>query len=151
MNVTSVTAAIADLNIAGVTVLDIGGIPEAPVARDLPLLFPSPTDMFTAPAVRYTTAGDAPGNQAQVQTWQINYTLLYAEAGEGRKLADVMPGLVAAIVATINAVQTNKTLYADADIKRIAPVGSPSPAVIVGPAGKSYHGATLTWEVVQYA
>lgn len=98
LNVRAVTTAIAALNVAGVSITDLDGIPAQVFPRQCPILFPDPESFF----------GTAMAEEgALVDFWlatrQFNYRLLYAAVGQDREPGVHYVGFAAVVDALLTA------------------------------------------------
>lgn len=142
----TVMNSIAALTVSGVTIKDVDEIPERVNARDCPILFPWPAGLITNLAVERVSFGSA--TQARkTNTYNITYRYLHSPMEMERGLFVTMPALVANLDLILSAIVDNDVLTGLLDL-------DPSGGISIGPiqdaAGNTFHGAELTFAVMNF-
>lgn len=144
LHVADVAAAIAALDIDGVTVYDLDQMPQAVDERACPALGPSASDpsfLTEWEARRLTTQG----NWQNVYT--LNYSLFQAKVAKGRGLFEQYPAMVAKAAAVVEAFQ--RITRVDG-CKHIAVAGMPAFGPVFDASGQQFHGCTVSLRVHEY-
>jgi hypothetical protein len=144
MSAQSLDTAIAGLNITGLTIKGLTGIPQEVNDRDCPLLFPSPSNWLGQ-------GSSTPGNFDNVIAGRVQYehnltyVLAYAQGGTGRGLSDHYNGM-----ATLTQSLVTKLIRIDIDAMSIRRVTVSSFGQLTDPAGKMFYGCNLVITALEY-
>lgn len=136
VNPLAVSASIASLSITGVTVKDVGAIPES-VSTLVPIIIPRPNEFITSIEAVNQSFGSM-GNQAQDFMYTLNYIFLYAPVGSGESAFTPYDDMLAKLIVVVNVILNNDVVsgLVDIQLESITGIGS-----IDDPAGNSYWGA----------
>jgi hypothetical protein len=141
LSASTIATAVAALSISGVTVKDVTAIPESVVARDCPILFPSP-DGWVLGGNGEPDNGPTTFGTASTRLWTFNrtyrYVYLHEQVGATRGLKDVissMAGKADLILAGFTTLDIS-----DVDVQRVA-IGEFG--VLEAPDGKAFFGCTI--------
>lgn len=90
LSATTITAAIADLVISGVTVLDVSEIPSTVTVRDCPVLFPMPGNWLGSGSGTpdEETSFGTPSSRYWKSHRVFTYVFIYAPVGTGRAISE---------------------------------------------------------------
>jgi hypothetical protein len=144
LHLVNVAAAIAALDIDGVTIYDLDQMPQAVDERACPVLGPSShepaylTDWQTA---RISLQGN------HTHTYTLNYKLFQAKIGKDRGLFAQYPVMAANAAAVADAF--NALVRVDG-CKRIELAGMPAFGNITDASGQQFHGATISLRVTEF-
>jgi hypothetical protein len=144
LHVADVAAAIAALDIDGVTIYDLDQMPQAVDERACPVLGPSshePAYLTDWTARRITTQGN------YEMSYVLNYKLFQAKIGKDRGLFAQYPVMVDNAAAVLNAFLA---LTAVNGCKRLEITSLPQFGNIVDASGQQFHGATLSLRVTEF-
>jgi hypothetical protein len=144
LRLADVAAAVAALDIDGVTVFDLDDMPQAVDPRTCPLLAPSASDpaFLTDWETRRLTL------QGNVQnSYTLNYTLFQAKVGTDRGLFAQYPAMVATAQTVVDAF--NGLSKVDG-CKFIQLAGMPQFGPVFDASGQQFHGATLSLRVTEF-
>jgi hypothetical protein len=134
----AITAAIAALNIAGMTTKDVADIPDQVQVRDCPIFFPQPNGLLdgsnSEPSNGPATFG-TPSTRFWIFSNTFTYVYLHAAAGTSRSISDHNPGMMQAADAIRTALVTIDLPYVDVQSIRTDRFG-----VIKDPSDKSFLG-----------
>jgi hypothetical protein len=136
LNSAGITAAIAALNISGVTIKDVTAIPQQVTNRDCPILFPFPNDWISGgkAAADETTFGTP-----STRLWHVHrtftYLYLHSAVGAGRELSDYYSGAVTKLENITSAITTLDV--SGVDVETIAHTGI---GVLQDAAGNKFTG-----------
>jgi hypothetical protein len=145
LHIESVITAIAALSVSGVTVCDLGDIPESPAPRTT-YLIPSPSEPSFVAEFEITRQSFGMSTAATDATYTLNYKYLYAPAGSERGLSKIYPGMVGKAVDIIEAILSLTGLNGSVTWK--PKLGEFF--IISDPAGISWHGCLITIEIQEF-
>ena len=111
-----VANSISGLSVSGVTIKDIGGIPEEVSNRICPVMFPDPDNFVTGVTVTPQSYGAGTVGKNDVR-YTLNYIFLYQPIGSGRYIAKSIVGLVGKAVLILNAFIANDALVGSVDLE----------------------------------
>jgi len=115
--IATISDAITDLSVTGLTIKDIDEIPQAVINRDCPLLVPNPDNYVS----RFLVAPDSFGvgsSRKWTASYTLNYLLLYAAAGSGRTtVLEKYSGMVTAAFAFFDALLASSALTGTVDFE----------------------------------
>jgi hypothetical protein len=141
---TALFTAISNLQVSGLTILDVTEIPEEAIALG-PVLIPNPYGLITGSSCTHDGFGPV---------WTVVFTLQYAllsdPVGAGRGLASVVSRAMALAFRfedAVLAIHTDPAFSFIDDIK-IPNIGTFGP--IQDPTGHQYYGANIEIEVTLY-
>ena len=143
LHIADVAAAIAALDIDGVTVYDLSAMPQAVDERALPALGPSVDRAFLSDWTgrRITTQGNVE------MTYTLNYTLYQAKIGKGRGLFEQYP----VMVATAQAIADRFNSLSRVDgCKRLELAAYPAFGKVMDASGQEFHGAIISLRVTEF-
>jgi len=144
--IATISSAITDLSVTGLTIKDIDEIPQAVINRDCPLLVPNPDNYVT----RFIAEPDSFGagsDRKWTATYTLNYLLLYAAVGAGRTtVIEKYSGMVSTAFAFFDAVLASSTLTGTVDFEpdMIGDFG------IVDFSGTSFHSCAVSLNVKEF-
>lgn len=144
MRVADVAAAIANLGVVGITILDLDKMKQALTDRDCPLLGPSannPSFLTDWQARRISMQGN------QENRYTLNYTLYQAQVGADRGLFAQYPVMIENARKIVEALQA---LPRVAGCKSITLAGMPSFGQVFDASGQQFHGATFALRVIEF-
>jgi hypothetical protein len=143
IHLSTLTAALAALNVSGMTIKDTTNIPDA-VGRDCPVLIPEVRGFVTNLSMARDSLGSGTGGYQTVE-YDLNYTYLHAPAGEGRGIRDLLPANISALallVETINTTEFSPFAEVRARLSDTAPA--------LDPVGATFHGGHLVIHVSEF-
>ena len=141
---TTVTDAIEDISVSGVTVKDYDGI-VANWQSTPNVLYPNPENFLTNFALEYQSFGH--GATAQVDiSYTLNYRFLGTQLGNLGNFPTAYKAVVDKVVLIINAVITNHSAASGAASVEVSSVTF---GPVEDPAGNSYHGADIAFDVME--
>ena len=144
LHVANVAAAIAALDIDGVTIYDLDQMPQAVDERACPVLGPSshePAYLTDWTAKRLTTQGN------YEMSYVLNYKLYQAKIGKDRGLFAQYPAMVDNAAAVINAFLA---LTRVEGCKQLAVASLPQFGNIVDASGQQFHGCQIAIRVTEF-
>ncbi len=145
LHLETVITAIATLSVSGVTVCDLGDIPESPAPRTT-YLIPSPSEPSFVTDFVVTRQSFGMSTAATDANYTLNYKYLYARVGSERGLSKIYPGMVGKAVDIIEAILSLTGISGSVTWK---------PAlgdffVIDDPAGNSWHGCMIAIDIHEF-
>lgn len=106
LNSTGIASAVAALSVTGVTIKDIDEIPDAVDIRNLPIMYPSPSEWMRGASAEPSTGSTTFGTPS-ARMWTFNrifrYVYLHAPAGTGRGIAEHYSAMTAKVDAILEA------------------------------------------------
>lgn len=136
VNPLAVSASISGLTVTGVTIKDVGAIPDS---GDMltPLIIPRPNEFITSIEAVNQSFGNM-GNQAQDFMYTLNYIFLFAPVGSGESAFTPYDDMLTKLIVAVNVILNNDVVsgLVDMQLESITGIGS-----IDDPAGNSYWGA----------
>ena len=139
LNAAGIATAIAALPISGVTVLDISAVPETGDLRQVPVLFPNPSN-WIAGGIGGLGEGPATfGPGMWLFQRAFSYLYLHAPVGSGRALSDHMRGMSVNLDAILTALTTLDVAGVD-----VLEIDNSDFNVITDPAGAQWYGFQVT-------
>jgi hypothetical protein len=144
LHVAVVAAAVAALDIPGLTILDLAHMPPALTNRPLPLLGPSshePSFLTEWESRRLTTGGN------YHNTYTLNWTLYQAAVSVDRTVFTLYPAMVDSAEKVVNAFLA---LTRVDGCKHIALAGMPAFGPVHDASGLIYHGAVISLRVTEF-
>lgn len=146
LSAVTLAAAIAALDVTGLTIRDLSEIPQAITARECPQVYPAPEKFLALEEAQQLTFGPS-------ALWQFTYALTYryvhGPVGNERTLSKTFPGHVAGYIGFIQAIARNAQLLGLN--AHVAPVGTPEWGVLGDPSGQQFQAADLVIRVVEYS
>lgn len=142
----TITASIAGLTISGVTVKDIGAIPESG-NMITPVLFPQPSGFLDGVKVTFETFGSNAGAKLNLE-YNLHYVYLHTRAGAGMSQFDGYSGLMTNLAAIMAAIMSNDAINGLIDLQ-LSDIGSIG--IISDPAGNDFWGLLLDLHVLEFA
>ena len=142
LNAAAISEAIAALSVSGVTIKDVGEIPQSVTSRDCPILFPIPgawLDGGNAVSETESTFGVAGSRYWETHTI-LRYVYLRTQVGTGRSIEEHYVGAVTDIQNIITAMTGIDV--ADVDLESINhnPIGNVPDA-----ADKKFFGCNFSF------
>ena len=144
LHVADVAAAIAALDIDGVTIYDLDQMPQAVDERACPVLGPSshePSFLTDWTAKRLTTQGN------YQMEYVLNYKLFQAKIGKDRGLFAQYPAMVNYAAAVVNAFLAITHVEG---CKHLAVASLPQFGNIVDASGQQFHGCQIAIRVTEF-
>ena len=146
----TIASSIATLSVPGVTVLGLDEIPETVTGRDCPLMYPRPDGFMSNLRVERVSFGPASSAAKDVR-YTLHYTFLLAPVGDGRGLFDVYADMVSYVLAILDAIIADDALNGTiTGVIDITPQGVVRFGLVASPAGGHFHGAQLSFEVLEH-
>jgi hypothetical protein len=143
--ISTVIASIADVTVAGLTICDLTDIPASALRRT-PILLPMPGQEVTEFTATRESFGA--GSSALVDCdYDLNYYLLYCEAGAGRTGLDYEKERIEMVQAIWDAVIAIDTLSGAVDIW---PKGGVNFVTLEDPSGNQFLGSQLVFHVKEF-
>ena len=139
-----ITAAIAEVSIAGLTIYDIGAAPDQFDGRTA-VLFPDSAGLITELTITDATTGAY--NAAKDMAYKLNYLFAYKNREAGRRLGEytaAMATLAATIIETLST--TNFTGAGAVSFN----VSCPFLGQIEDPAGNVFHGGKFIFDIIEF-
>lgn len=144
LQITDVTAAIADVVIPELDIYDFKDIPEQVDARARAQLFPDPELFITDLVVSNVTTGY---NVARKNMdYKLNYVLAYKPIEAGRRINEYVPGMIEMIQTIVETLTT--TDFSSAGAMRFD-ISVPFMGRVFDPAGNGYLGARIIIDVLE--
>jgi hypothetical protein len=140
LSATAIATAIAGLTITGVTVKDLGAVPDTGDIRSCPVLFPNPNN-WIAGGIGSSEESEGPatfGPGMWVFQRAFSYLYLHALVGQGRGLSDHMSAMSTNLDAILTAFTTLDVSGVD-----VMEIDCGEFAVVTDPAGKQFYGFTI--------
>ncbi len=141
LSTAAITAGIAALNVAGVTIRNIDEIPDQVQGRDCPMLYPHP-DSFMQGGAGAGGEGLETFGTPTSRFWLFNrtfrYVYLHCPVGTGRSLSEQY----AAMLANVDAILVALTALDVAD-KDVMSIGLGAIGVLEDASGSKFIGFTL--------
>lgn len=141
LNGAAISSAISALDIDGVTIKDVSGIPQSVQTRDCPILFPMPGNWYgggNAVNEDKSTFGTA-GSRYWTTSHAMNYVYLHSEVGTGRGNADNYASAVEDIEDIVEAVTALDVSGVDVAEISHNPIG-----ILTDPSGRRFTGCEVT-------
>ena len=145
LQIATITAAIADVTITGLTISDFAGIPEQVDTRATAQLFPDP-DVFVTELV-VTNATHGYNTAAKNADYKLNYVLAYKNIEAGRRFSDHIPAMVTMLGDIIETLTTTDFSAAGA---LHFDISVPFMGKIIDPAGNAFLGAKIIIDVMEF-
>lgn len=145
-NVNTVSTAISELSVSGVTIKDITAIPES--ARMLcPILLPQPNDYMSGVQFSFESFGSN-GTALMNLEYDLNYVYLHCEAGSGMNAFAPFSALMTKLAAILVEIMSNDKIDGLVDLKlnSVSNIG-----IISDPAGNEFWGVLLSFHVLEFA
>jgi hypothetical protein len=143
--ITTVCNSIADLNVDGVNICDLGNVPPTG-QRLLPILFPDPANPVSNFVVERMSYGGGSSYKLDAD-YDLNYIFIYCEMGAGRTGLDYLEDCVEKIQAIYDEVLEIDTFTGGVDI---SPTSDIQITTIADPSGKNYLGCSMTFHVKEF-
>ena len=142
LSITTVTNSIAALSVTGVTIKDIDEIPTSVDAYDCPILYPEPVDFVTNLTV---TAASFQGKY-DVE-YDLTYTFLYAQIGEGGGLFDHYSGFVAKVCLILDRILLSLNITGSVTLEWNGAVNF---GPVYDPVMNVFHGCNIVLHVLEH-
>lgn len=141
----TVAASIAALSISGVRVFDIDQIPED-CRMQVPALIPRPDGYITdlSPTVQSFGSG---GTAKLDLSYTLTYRYLHAPLGTAQ-LFSTYSGMIAKLALILETIFANDVVSGAVDLQTVA-LSDVGP--VEDPAGNMYHGADISFRVLEFA
>lgn len=140
LSISSITAAIANLSVAGVTIRDIDAIPDQVQPRDVPMMYPHPDGFMqggTGGGEGLSTFG-TPTSRMWLFNRTLRYVYLHASAGSERGIAIHYAGMADNIDAVLEAIVTLDV--AQVDVRNISVT---SFGMMQDASGSNFYGCMI--------
>lgn len=143
--ISTVIESIADLNITGLTICDLSEIPVSAL-RLTPILIPIPgQEVSNFSATRESYGG---GSSALINCeYDLNYYLLYCEAGSGRTGLDFEEARIEMVQAIWDAILAIDTITGAVDVW---PTGNVNFVTLQDPSGNQFLGCQIVAHVKEF-
>ena len=143
----TVTASIAALTFPGVTVLDIGGVPNN-MNMVTCRLYPNPDGTVRQFTTKTQTLG-AQGNEQQNAEYNLRYRYWHcAPNGTGGPIGETMLSAVTNIIAIMQVFATNDTVSGCKDLRLVTM--SDFPIMVKDSAGNDGWGCDFTLKIIEF-
>lgn len=140
LNSSGITAAIAALNVTGVTIKDIDAIPQSVINRDCPIFFPMPGDWLDGG--RATSEDETTFGPAGSRLWHVyrtyKYVFLHSAVGIGRGNSDTYQDAQEKIEALTTAITALDVSGVD-----VTEIKNSALGVLQDAAGSKFTGCTF--------
>lgn len=141
LNSAAITAAIADLEVTGISIRDTGEIPQTVTSRDCPVFFPMPDNWIGGSQIaseEQSTFG-TPSTRYWTVLRDYQYMYLHHAAGAGRGNRDHYAAMVELLENLIEAILTLDVSGVDVVDVGHSPIGT-----YKDPAGNQFGGCPVT-------
>jgi hypothetical protein len=149
LNFSKITAALAALDVPGLSILDTTQIP-ADAIRSVPALIPLPNNFVTNYRQERQSYGSGSIEPAKYDIYyNLTYRLLFMVAGADRGIATIMPRLLDLVSTLIGVILVNDAIngLVDLQFNGIANFGA-----LAGPDDKlMYWGCDVTFQIQEFS
>ena len=146
LKIITVWDAITALSVSGLTIKDLNEVTETWDIRGA-TLYPNITAPLDLQTPQRMSFGTVAGGAKKDVRYTLNYLFAYAPVGSTRGVKDIMSGMFSMLALIFNAVTENDALSGTVDI---TPRIAGSSTVIQDPAGNSFYGLQLAFDVLEY-
>lgn len=146
LQLATITASIAALDVAGVNIRGIDAIPESLTTRGTPALFPEPNGFvtnFIARHASFDSGADAP----KTVEYDLTYTFCFAPVGTARSILDIYGEMLRAAFAVWDAILAHDAIAGAIDFQ---PKNNLYFGLVVDPAGGKHHGCQFIFHVKEF-
>jgi hypothetical protein len=145
LNAVTLAENVAAMDVDGLTLYDLGSVPQTLDTRKCPLAYPVPEKFLVLEDATQLTFGER-------ALWQYTYLVTFryveAPAGKERGLSKILPGKAGGYARFIQAITRNAPLLGAAYVR---PVNTPEWGTLQDPSGQQFEAADLALRVVEYS